>query len=308
MLGLRIKKRREELKLTQQELALKLGYKSRSSINKIEIGENDIPFSKLSEIATALNTTELYLLGIGQSQNFYFKKIISEVMHSTNLHVTDFDELRSKGIDMHYFDKIELEDLLRNPDQLSFLCLKLNIDYSKLISFLNYQSLIGDGDEDHYKNETSFRRALNNMMIKENKVFKPDKKYIVFPLYRSISCGNGLFVDDNIIELISLPESILNKNKEYFCQYAVGDSMVNENINEGDLLVFEKTSVIENGQIGCFCIDDNIATCKKFYKDTASAIITLQPANPKYAPIIVTVENMNFHVVGKLILVINKRG
>ena len=42
MLGLRIKKRREELKLTQQELALKLGYKSRSSINKIEIGEKEV--------------------------------------------------------------------------------------------------------------------------------------------------------------------------------------------------------------------------------------------------------------------------
>ncbi len=127
------------------------------------------------------------------------------------------------------------------------------------------------------------------------------------PLYESLSCGNGIFVNDNVIEYITLPESLLSVNKQYFCQYAVGDSMVNENINEGDLLVFEKTSHIENGQIGCFCIDDNMATCKKFYKDSASAIITLQPANPKYAPIIVTIETMNFHVVGKLRLVINKR-
>lgn len=108
MLGLRIKKRREELKLTQQELALKLGYKSRSSINKIEIGENDIPFSKLSEFAKSLNTSELYLLGIDQSQNYYFKKVIRKIMESRNLKVSDYDELRSKGIDLHHIDNIEL--------------------------------------------------------------------------------------------------------------------------------------------------------------------------------------------------------
>lgn len=132
--------------------------------------------------------------------------------------------------------------------------------------------------------------------------------YLHIPLYESLSCGTGLFVNDHIVEYITLPESLLSTNKEYFCQYAVGDSMINENINEGDLLVFEKTTQINNGQIGCFCIDENIATCKKFYKDDLSAIITLQPANTKYAPIIVTVETMNFHVVGKLSLVINKRG
>lgn len=132
--------------------------------------------------------------------------------------------------------------------------------------------------------------------------------YLHIPLYESLSCGTGLFVNDHIIEYITLPESLLSSNKEYFCQYAKGDSMVNENINEGDLLIFEKTTQINNGQIGCFCIDENVATCKKFYKDDLSAIITLQPANTKYAPIIVTVETMNFHVVGKLSLVINKRG
>ena len=44
----RIKSRREELGLTQDELARKLGYKSRSSIQKIEKGENDIPQSKIN--------------------------------------------------------------------------------------------------------------------------------------------------------------------------------------------------------------------------------------------------------------------
>lgn len=40
-----------------------LGIKSRSSINKIEMGKNDITQSKIMEIAKALNTTPEYLMG-----------------------------------------------------------------------------------------------------------------------------------------------------------------------------------------------------------------------------------------------------
>ena len=42
-IGDRIKSRREELGLTQDDLALKLGYKSRSSINKIEKDGRNLP-------------------------------------------------------------------------------------------------------------------------------------------------------------------------------------------------------------------------------------------------------------------------
>lgn len=58
-----IKSRREQIGMTQEELAKKLGYKSRSSINKIEIGENDIPQSKIALFAKALDTTPAYLMG-----------------------------------------------------------------------------------------------------------------------------------------------------------------------------------------------------------------------------------------------------
>lgn len=59
----RIRLRREQLGMSQEELAKKMGYKSRSSINKIEMGENDIPQSKISAFAQALGTTPAYLMG-----------------------------------------------------------------------------------------------------------------------------------------------------------------------------------------------------------------------------------------------------
>lgn len=127
------------------------------------------------------------------------------------------------------------------------------------------------------------------------------------PLYGSICCGNGGFVDDNIIEYISLPDTILNPNKEYFAQYAKGDSMVEANINNGDLLIFEKCQHLENGQIGCFCIDENEAVCKKYYYDQATGIITLQACNHNYSPIIIALENVCFKTLGRLTGVYSKR-
>ena len=63
----RIRTRREELGISQEELAKRIGYKSRSSINKIEKGENDIPQSKIVAFAKALQTTPERLMGWEQS-------------------------------------------------------------------------------------------------------------------------------------------------------------------------------------------------------------------------------------------------
>lgn len=57
-----IKRRRLELNLSQQELANAIGYKSRSTIAKIEAGENDIPKSKIPKFARALDTTVDYIM------------------------------------------------------------------------------------------------------------------------------------------------------------------------------------------------------------------------------------------------------
>jgi transcriptional regulator with XRE-family HTH domain len=62
-LGNRIKSRRQELNMSQEELANKCGYKSRSTINKIELGINDVPQSKINAIASALDSTVGYIMG-----------------------------------------------------------------------------------------------------------------------------------------------------------------------------------------------------------------------------------------------------
>ena len=61
--GKNILKFRKELGWTQEELANRMGYKSKSTINKIEMGINDIPQSKIVKFAEVLGTTPAYLMG-----------------------------------------------------------------------------------------------------------------------------------------------------------------------------------------------------------------------------------------------------
>ena len=62
--GSRVRLRREELGLSQEQLAQRMGYRSKSSITKLEKGVNDIPQSKVEEFAAALETTPAWLMGL----------------------------------------------------------------------------------------------------------------------------------------------------------------------------------------------------------------------------------------------------
>jgi len=62
-MGERVRRRRIELGLTQDELSQKMGYQHKTSISRIEKGLNEIPQSKMQAFADALQTTIGYLMG-----------------------------------------------------------------------------------------------------------------------------------------------------------------------------------------------------------------------------------------------------
>ncbi|MBQ9698422.1 MAG: helix-turn-helix transcriptional regulator [Acidaminococcaceae bacterium] len=113
-----IRARRIALKMTQQELAKKMGYKSTSTIAKIESGENDIPQAKIAAFAEALNTTPAELMG------FNFTIIDGEMIETLNEPDDTVTVTISKG-------KPQLEELIRRLDGLSEK--KLN----RVVSFVN---------------------------------------------------------------------------------------------------------------------------------------------------------------------------
>lgn len=141
--------------------------------------------------------------------------------------------------------------------------------------------------------------ALLNMENDEELYTSAGLDYIRIPLYGALCCGNGGFVEDNIIEYVPVPSKGLTGNpNDYFCQLAIGESMKDAGINSGDLLVFLKTVQIEVGTIGCFCIDENEAMCKKY--NIQNNIIMLQPMNSEFEPIIIDPMNECFRCLGKL--------
>lgn len=81
-IGERIKKKRKELGMTQEDLSNKLGYKSKTIIAKIENGTNDIMQNRVKDFAKVLHTTPAYLMGytVSNEQNDISTRL-QEIIH-----------------------------------------------------------------------------------------------------------------------------------------------------------------------------------------------------------------------------------
>lgn len=83
-IGIKIKEKRLEQGLTQEELAKRIGYKDRTTIAKIETGKSDVTQTKVIEFAKALHTTPAYLMGWEENDDDDEQHVFSEVDDMTN--------------------------------------------------------------------------------------------------------------------------------------------------------------------------------------------------------------------------------
>lgn len=93
--GARIRERREATGLSQAELAARLGYESRSSVNKIESGERGLPASAIKPMADALGITPMELMGWNEApyNGHRLGRTLRDARECEGLHV---DELAAK--------------------------------------------------------------------------------------------------------------------------------------------------------------------------------------------------------------------
>ena len=68
-----------------------------------------------------------------------------------------------------------------------------------------------------------------------------------------------------------------------FALEVIGDSMLDNDIRDGDYVICRRTSIAEAGQLVIAIVDEKEATLKRFYKE--KTCVRLQPANNDYAPI-----------------------
>ncbi|CAL7867558.1 helix-turn-helix domain-containing protein [Fusobacterium necrophorum] len=118
-LGDRVKRKREELKLSQEELAEKMGYKSKTSIHKIEQNITDLPLSKVEELSKVLRVSTSYLMGWEEESTKQVDPIIEEYKLSPE-EIVEFEKVMSingalmfNGKEVSQEDKEELEQTLK---------------------------------------------------------------------------------------------------------------------------------------------------------------------------------------------------
>ena len=126
--------------------------------------------------------------------------------------------------------------------------------------------------------------------IQENTNFRK------IPIISNVSAGLGTFGIDDILDWLKLPVNIAKKAD--FATLIDGDSM-EPKIEDGSLVLVRQNSILDNGDIGIFYLNEEVF-CKKFSKDPFTNIITLKSLNKDYKPITIK-ENDDFRVIGKVV-------
>ncbi len=112
------------------------------------------------------------------------------------------------------------------------------------------------------------------------------------PLIGTIAAGQPILAEQNIEDYFSLD----NKIKADFCLKIKGDSMINVNIMDGDIVFIRKQDDLEDGEIGAVLVDDS-ATLKRFFRENGSVI--LQSENFTYKPMVISKGEVR--ILGKMV-------
>ena len=105
------------------------------------------------------------------------------------------------------------------------------------------------------------------------------------PVLGAVSCGVPKFAEENIEEYVRLPIALFGTG-DFFILRANGDSMIEANIDDGDLVVVRRQNYASEGQIVVALMEDE-ATLKRYYPEPEKRRVRLHPENSAMRDIIV---------------------
>lgn len=109
----------------------------------------------------------------------------------------------------------------------------------------------------------------------------PDERATRLPLAGTIAAGAPIeAIEQN--ESLDLEEMFVSSHGNFVLRVR-GDSMIEDQICDGDYVIIEKRETARDGETVVALLDDGEATLKRFYREPRG--IRLQPANPAYKPI-----------------------
>ncbi len=118
-----------------------------------------------------------------------------------------------------------------------------------------------------------------------------DTQFVQIPLLGWTSAGEPIQMELDY-DTVSVPASMVKK--ETFALRVKGNSMIDENIKCGDIVIIERRSSAENGESVVVRINNEEVTMKKLYIEKEG--VRLQPANPDMPPIIL--KNADIEILG----------
>jgi len=124
---------------------------------------------------------------------------------------------------------------------------------------------------------------------------EPSEDEFEIPLLGVVAAGQPI---EAILshETVCVPRDMLGRGR-LFALRVRGDSMIGEQIREGDFIVCESRQTATNGQTVVALVDGSDATVKKFFKEQDN--VRLEPANAKYKPIVVKADRITIQGVVK---------
>lgn len=111
------------------------------------------------------------------------------------------------------------------------------------------------------------------------------------------SPAQGAFADS-----VDLNHELINNPTATFCARVIGDSMVDSGINEGDMLIIDRSIEPQDGDIAVCFIDGDFTVKRLLINDTG---ISMVPTNRKY-PVIKVPDESNFMIWGVVSHIIKK--
>jgi len=120
------------------------------------------------------------------------------------------------------------------------------------------------------------------------------------PILGFIAAGEPIepYTDPNAT--LSISPSFVSGKKRVFVLQVRGESMIEEQIRDGDFVVVEQSDEAKNGDIVVALLDNGMATLKRFFKEATR--IRLEPANAQMSPIFVK----NVRIQGKVVGLIRR--
>lgn len=127
------------------------------------------------------------------------------------------------------------------------------------------------------------RRGMINVPEESNVVFFGEPvRSVTVPLMGWIAAGEPIHVVAERQD-VNVPDFFMKRGKEYFVLHVRGDSMIEDQIVDGSLIVCEARQTAIDGEKVVAMIDGDKATVKRIYHDGDR--VRLQPANPLHKPI-----------------------